>query len=122
MKPYKYLNYILKPVNVGPELYDLVDDQEFCRPDGRIPLLIVTQHGVFPSGAYPGRHDYGQLHGLENQEVGLLGRGYLSDRERKGIIRLFLDADTVERIRSKALVLDLGLWGNENETNSEKSR
>jgi hypothetical protein len=110
-KKYKYLNYVPVPVHLKSTMYDLVDDEVFCCPDGRIPILIVTQFGVFPSkGSYKGKKDYCQLRGLENQTVGFIRRAYLSDREYDGIIEMILDLKTIERIRKKVLKIDLTLW------------
>ena len=68
-KKYKYLNYVPRPISLKSNNYDLVDDDEFCRADDRIPLLIVTQFGIFPSkGCYKGKRDYSQLKGLEYQK------------------------------------------------------
>jgi hypothetical protein len=114
-KKYKYLNYVPAPVNLDYNFYDLVDDDEFMKLDGRIPLLIVTQYGIFPSdGIYSDKNHrgYRQLIGLENQTVGFIGRGYLSNREREGIFELYLDTDTVNKIRSKEIFIDLHLWNN----------
>jgi hypothetical protein len=111
LKKYKYLNYVPAPVNLKSNIYDLVNDEAFCRPDGRIPLLIVTQFGIFPSkGSYKGKRDYSQLKGLEYQTVGFIRRAYLSDREYDGIIEMLLDLKTIERIRKKVLKIDFSLW------------
>tara|TARA_R110000787_G_scaffold24203_1_gene68856 strand:+ start:177 stop:818 length:642 start_codon:yes stop_codon:yes gene_type:complete len=107
---YKYLNYVPAPVHLEPNMYDLVDDDEFCIPDGRTPLLIVVQYGIFPNGCYKGKKDYSQLMGLENQNVGFIGRGYLSKRERKEIIEYLLDPDTLKQIRNKDITINLSLW------------
>lgn len=110
-KKYKYLNYVPAPVNLKSNIYDLVNDEAFCRPDGRIPLLIVTQFGIFPSkGTYKGKKDYSQLRGLKNQTVGLIRRGYLSNREYDGIIELLLDSKSLKKIRNKVLIIDFALW------------
>jgi hypothetical protein len=110
VKKYKYLNYVPAPVYLKPHMYDLVNDEEFCTPDGRTPLLMVIQYGIFPIGHYEGTKDYSRLEGLENQKVGFIGRGYLSNRERKNIIEIFLDKDTIKQIRSKAIEINLNLW------------
>jgi len=103
-KKYKYLNYVPVPVHLKSTMYDLVDDEVFCCPDGRIPILIVTQFGVFPSkGSYKGKKDYCQLRGLENQTVGFIRRAYLSDRETSGMTLLELDSKTLEKIRRNNL-------------------
>jgi hypothetical protein len=112
-KKYKCLNIVPKPVNLETNMYDLVDENEFRIPDGRTPLLIVTQFGIFPKkGIYQGKpeNDYSKLEGLENQNVGFIGKGYLSHRERRGIIELFLDTTILNLIRSNIISIDLSLW------------
>lgn len=109
-KKYKYLNYIPVPVNLESNRYDLVNDEEFCKPDGRTPLLLVTQYGVFPNDNYIGRKDYNQLEGLENQNVAFLARAYLSNREYFNIIELFLSQDTLDQIRDTACMYNWNLW------------
>jgi hypothetical protein len=104
LKKFKYLNYVPAPVYLEPNMYDLVDDKEFCRPDGRTPLLITIQYGIFPAAGFKGKKDYSQLEGLENQTVGFICRGYLSKRECKDIIELPLDPDTLRQIRNKELL------------------
>jgi hypothetical protein len=42
MAIFKYLNYIPKPINLRPDQYDLVDDEEFSTSDDRTPLFMVT--------------------------------------------------------------------------------
>jgi hypothetical protein len=79
-KKNKYLNYVPAPVNLDPEKYDLVSDEEFCETYKRIPLLIVTQSGIFPSrGLYDAKtpeKDYRKLEDLENQPcIAFIGRG-----------------------------------------------
>jgi len=103
-KKYKYLNYVPRPINLKSNNYDLVDDDEFCCVNDRIPLLIVTQFGIFPSkGCYKGKRDYSQLKGLEYQTVGFIRRAYLSDRESSGMTLLELDSKTLEKIRRNNL-------------------
>ena len=48
--------------------------------------------------------------GLEYQHVGFIGRAYLSQRECKGIIEFYLDANTLRKIRAQVLKIDLSLW------------
>lgn len=111
-KKYKYLNYVPAPVYLEPHMYDFVNDKDFCTPDGRTPLLIAIQYGIFPAGNYEGKKDYSQLKGLENQKVGFIGRGYLSDRERKEIIEILIDKDTLNKIRNNVFNINLSLWKN----------
>jgi hypothetical protein len=110
-KKYKYLNYVPKPVKLDVSCYDLVNDEDFMKPDDRIPLLMATQFGIFPGGNYKGKYKgYRDLIGLENQTIGFIGRGHYSSRERDGIIEMLLDSNTIDRIRNKNLQIDLGLW------------
>ncbi|MFM1744860.1 MAG: hypothetical protein RLZZ630_797 [Bacteroidota bacterium] len=109
---YKYLHYIPKPIDLAHSAYDLVDDEEFCTRDERIPLLMLTQFGIFPTAGAYGKRDYGQLHHLEGQMVGFIGRGYLSNRERKGIRMLLLTSETIQKVYNNEIVLDLKLWEN----------
>lgn len=109
-KKYKYLNYVPVPVSLNPKKYDLVNDEEFCIPDGRTPLLMVTQHGIFPKGNYMGRKDYSQLDGLENQNVAFFARGYLSNREYFDIIELFIHQGLLEQVRNTDITLNWGFW------------
>ena len=101
---YKYLSYIGPPKKLDPNFYDLVDDEEFCKSDGRIPLLLVTQHGIFPG-------NYLKLEGLENQEcIGFLVRGYLSQREHNGVLRLFINSGMINRIRNYEISIHSSVW------------
>jgi hypothetical protein len=109
-RKYKYLCYVPAPVNLQKDQYDLVDDHEFCKPDGRIPLLLATQYGIFPSGNYTGKKNYRNLEGLENQRVGFIGRGYLSCREREGILVLLVDTCLLHQIRCEDFSIDLSFW------------
>ena len=109
---YKYLQYIPKPIYLAHTDYDLVDDEEFCTRDERIPLLMLTQFGIFPTACTYGKRDYRQLHHLEGQMVGFIGRGYLSNRERKGIRMLLLNSETILKVYNNEIVLDLKLWEN----------
>ncbi len=111
MAIFKYLNYIPKPINLKPDQYDLVDDDEFCNPDDRIPLFMVTQSGIFPfSYTFKGKRNYSQLVGFENQVVAFVGRAYLSYRERERIIAFKLDETTLMNIRNKKMELNLKMW------------
>lgn len=124
-KKYKYLNYVPLPVNLDTNLYDLVDDEEFCQLDGRIPLLIATQHGIFPAPkTYRSKSklNYRELEGLYKQQfIGFVGRGYLSNRERDGVFVLFIGSDTISRIRRNEICIDLSLWNKKEEVSGPKS-
>jgi hypothetical protein len=49
---YKYLNDCPEPVNLHIDMYDLVEDFEFCQLDQRIPLILVAQYGVSHQRVY----------------------------------------------------------------------
>jgi hypothetical protein len=111
MAIFKYLNYIPKPINLRPDQYDLVDDEEFSSPDDRIPLFMVTQGGIFPFHyTFKGKRNYSQLVGFENQFVAFVGRPYLSNRENPRIIAFHLDETTLNNIRNKTMILNLKMW------------
>ncbi len=83
-RKFKYLYYLPGPVHLKPLAYDLVADETFCSADDRLPLLIRTQFGIFPtSGSYPGQctRNYRALEGMASQHIGLIRRAYLSNRE-----------------------------------------
>lgn len=109
-KRYKYLNYVPPPLRISSKEYDLVDDAEFLARDGRIPLLIATQFGIFPLGSVFNKYPYDELLGLEEQTIGLIGKGYGSLRERPGIFEFYLDDFLYKLIRNQELFLDLRLW------------
>ena len=110
-KKYKYLNYVPTPIKLDSSCYDLVDDEEFIDSDDRIPLLMVTQFGIFPGDNYKGKYKgYRDFIGLENRHIGFIGRGHYSSRERDGVIEMLLDSITINRIRNKNLQIDLRLW------------
>ena len=89
-------------------MYDLVDDKTFATPDGRIPLIMIIQCGVFPRpGAYKEHSmwDYTDLGLFENQVVAFLGRGYMTYNEKDEIQEFYLDFKTRQLILNKALQL-----------------
>lgn len=112
-KKFKYLNYIPKPVNLEKDTVDFVNDEEFIQKDERIPLLMLTQHGIFPTELnYEDKPklDYRRLEGLENRLVGFLGRGYLSNSERKGIIFKHTDSEFIKQINQDPKSINLSWW------------
>jgi len=120
-KKYKYLNYLPKPIHLLPEEYDLVDDEEFCQKDHRIPLLIATQFGIFPTNKTYGEKpvlNYAKLEGLENRTVGFIGRAYASNRERKGIFKIFSDEEFINKLRTEKIQIDLRFWNKDWELKS----
>jgi hypothetical protein len=87
-RKFKYLSYLPCPIQLLPSQYDLVEDEAFCYKDDRLPLLILTQYGIFPPAtSYPlnCRRNYPALQGLEGQWMGFIKRAYLSNREKAGI-------------------------------------
>lgn len=94
-------------------MFDLVGDEEFCNLDGRIPLLLVTQFGVYPPKDHYGNKqkvNYQDLEIFINQNVGFLGRGYPSRNEREGVKEFFININTLHNIRNERLIIGLGLW------------
>jgi len=112
-KAFKYLKYLPKPISLVPTIYDLVDEDEFCEIDTRIPLLIVTQHGIFPGkGQYHDKptKDFRKLEGLKHQIVGLIGRPYISNQELKGLIFVTVDNDLINHLKINAQYFNLSWW------------
>lgn len=112
-KAFKYLKYLPKPIHLDPKIYDLVDEDEFCEIDIRIPILIVAQHGIFPGKSQyhdkPAK-DFRKLEGLKRQIVGLIGRPYVSNRERKGLIFVTVDNDLINHLKINAQYFNLSWW------------
>lgn len=112
-KRFKYLDYIPKPVHLENGSIDFVTDEEFIQKDERIPLVMLTQHGIFPAKLmYQGkpRYDYRLLEGLEDRLVGFVGRGYLSGRERKGILFKHTGPELMKQVTADATSIHLGWW------------
>lgn len=108
-KKLKYLNYLPKPNHIEESQYDLVDDDEFFKKDHRIPLVMVTQFGIFPTkGQYMGKpmKDLRVLEGLENQTVGFFRRTYLGNTELKGIVKMYADEHLVEKLIKDQSIFD----------------
>ena len=92
----KYLNYLPKPIHIDESRYDLVDDDEFFKRDNRMPLVMVTQLGIFPTkGQYYGKlkKDIRLLEGLENQDVAFFRRTYLTNNEQDGSVILYANEE-----------------------------
>jgi hypothetical protein len=84
-------------------MYDLVDDETFCKPDGRIPVLILLQCRVFPGkGSYSTREipDYGSLLVLKHQVVAFVKRSFFTGNEWNYLEEFFLD-DTAIKMLTK---------------------
>ncbi|GGE44915.1 hypothetical protein [Psychroflexus planctonicus] len=112
-KKFKYLKYLPKPIHLEKGTIDFVDDSEFIQKDDRIPLLLITQHGIFPTKenyAEKPTLDYRILEGLGDRLVGFIGRPYLSNNERKGIIFKYTDAEFIVQITKDPESVNLGLW------------
>ena len=95
----KYLNYLPKPIHIDETRYDLVDDDEFFKKDNRIPLVMVTQFGIFPTkGQYSDKpkKDLRVLEGLESQQIAFFRRTYLTNNEEDGLVMLYADEELVE--------------------------
>lgn len=105
----KHLNYLPKPIHIDESRYDLVDDDEFFKRDNRMPLVMVTQFGIFPTkGQYTDKpkKDVRVLEGLENQTVGFFRRTYLGNTELKGIVMIYVDAHLVEKLIKDQNIFD----------------
>jgi len=88
----KYLNYLPKPIHIDESRYDLVDYDEFFKRDNRMPLVMVTQFGIFPTkGQYFDKlkKDIRLLEGLENQHIAFFRRTYLTNNEEDNLIILY---------------------------------
>ena len=95
----KYLKYLPKPTHIDESLYDLVDDEEFFKRDDRMPLVMVTQFGIFPTkGQYSDKpkKDVRVLEGLENQQIAFFRRTYLTNNEKDGLVILYADEGLVD--------------------------
>ena len=95
----KYLNYLPKPIHIDESGYDLVDDDAFFKRDDRMPLVMVTQFGIFPTkGQYSDKpkKDIRVLEGLENQQIAFFRRTYLTNNEEDGLVILYADEELVE--------------------------
>lgn len=105
----KYLNYLPKPIHINESQYDLVNDDEFFKKDYRIPLVMVTQFGIFPTkGQYKNKpeKDVRVLEGLENQNVAFFRRTYLGNTESKGIVMMYADAYLVKKLIKDQNIFD----------------
>lgn len=117
-KRYKWLEYLpFKPKQFDRSNWDLVNDRAFQIKDGRIPVLVATQYGIFPNkgmfNTLDGKKnpDYWNLEGLEGQRVGFVGISYLRLlSERPSICEIDLDASFMQRFRAEELFIDLRLW------------
>ena len=99
----KYLNYLPKPIHIEESRYDLVDDDAFFKRDDRMPLVMVTQFGIFPTkGQYSDKpkKDIRILEGLENQNIAFFRRTYLTNNEEDGLVILYADEELVEDQRT----------------------
>jgi len=112
-KRFKYLDYIPKPVNVENNSIDFVNDKEFIQKDERIPLVMLTQYGIFPAKLNYGEkpiYNYRLLEGLENRLVGFVGKAYLTGSEKKGIIFRTTNSEFIKQITQDEKSINLSLW------------
>ena len=99
---YKYLDFIPCPKFLDTQTYDLVDEERSLKEDGRIPIVLVTQFGVFPQlGTYveKPKHDFKDFEVFRHKTVGLVGMVYLSGREYQGIIPCYVDDMLIKKIK-----------------------
>jgi hypothetical protein len=112
-KKFKYLDYIPKPVNLENSSIDFVNDKEFIQKDERIPLVMLTQYGIFPAKLNYGEkpiYNYRLLEGLENRLVGFVGKAYLTGSEKKGIIFKTTNSEFIKQITQDEKSINLSLW------------
>ena len=110
---FKYLEYIPKPEYIEENTVDFVNDEEFIQKDERIPLVMLTQHGIFPAKLNYGKkpiYNYRLLEGLENRLVGFVGKAYLSGSEKKGIIFRTTNSEFIKQITQDEKSINLSLW------------
>jgi len=112
-KKFKYLDYIPKLVNLENNSIDFVNDKEFIQKDERIPLVMLTQYGIFPAKLNYGEkpiYNYRLLEGLENRLVGFVGKAYLTGSEKKGIIFRTTNSEFIKQITQDEKSINLSLW------------
>lgn len=106
MSRYKFLKYCQQPNSIPPSIFDLVDARTFIKPDGRIPLVMLTEYGLYPAPSCFLRQEklsYSNLSLLMHQVVGFIGRQYYSSCELIGIIEFFLDDASCNQILKRRL-------------------
>lgn len=110
---YKYLYFSPKLIHIHPKCIDQVSEDEFYTADYRIPLVLVTQHGIFPSkGNYEGKctKPLETLEDLKYQTIGLTGMVYLTGKEFKGILPIYVDDELVSHLKKNPRFLNTTLW------------
>jgi hypothetical protein len=110
---YKYLDFIPKSNLLDTRTYDLVDEKTFLEDAARIPLVLVTQFGVFPIVGTYGDKPTQNLIDLEvfkYKTIGLVGMVYMSGAEYKGIIPCYVDDELIANLKHKTNYLNTGLW------------
>ena len=110
---YKYLYFLPRISHIHLNCIDQVSEDEFYTPDYRIPLVLVTQHGIFPSkGDYEGKctKSLETLEDLKYQIIGLTGMVYLSGKEFKGILPIYVDDELVSHLKKNRRFLNTRLW------------
>lgn len=110
---YKYLDFIPRPSHMDRRCCDLVGEDEFFKVDGRIPMVLITQHGIFPpKGCYDGRpkRNMAYLEDLKDQIIALTGMVYLSGYEYKGLMTTYVDDELIESLKENKKTLSTALW------------
>jgi hypothetical protein len=108
MARYKYLNKFKEPQSIPASMYDIVDFWTFIRPDGRIPLFIITEYGILfkpPVTEYDEFIDNEYLNMMNGQVVGFIGIEHYTGKEFIGIIEFFINEHTINQILTKRLKL-----------------
>lgn len=110
---YKYLDYLPKPKSLPSNLVDFVDDLDFQWEDGRIPMFMVTQFGIFPApDVYPdkSKRNYRCLEGFEGKSIALFGKAYLSGSECNGIIHCEVNRELYSELQVMPAAINLSWW------------
>lgn len=110
---YKYLDFIPCPKFIDSRTFDLVDEETYLKEDGRMPLVLVTQFGVFPGQCVYGDKPEQNLVNLEvfkYKTIGLIGMIYMSGSEYRGIIPYYVDEKIIENLKDKPDYLNTELW------------
>lgn len=114
---YKYLHFLPKPKQIDKRCYDLVGEDEFFEIDGRIPLVLATKFGIYPTkGHYEGKptKHLNELEGLENRTIAIAGMVYLSGFEYPGLMTTYVDEYLIKTLKKDKTALSTALWTRHN--------
>jgi hypothetical protein len=108
MARYKFLKQLNPPENIPESMFDLVDGNTFIKPDGRIPLLPLTEYGLWckhDANEYDRWNESEFFNAMLYQVVGFIGRQYSTGRDLNGILEFYLDQNVIYRIQTKCIEL-----------------